>query len=135
MTNQQISDLYIKFGELRDKKLPINVSFAITRNINKMKDIADDIESSRRKLIETYGDRNDNGELIVGENGEAHISQDNLASFNDEYWALMNLETDIALETIKMEDIEKCDLDKYDSLTLAEFAVLEHIIKEDDIVE
>ena len=72
----------------------------------------------------------ENGELIVNEDGSVHIPNENVDKFNKEINELMDYETNLILEGIPMEDVEKCDLEKYDSLTLEEVYSIEKIIND-----
>lgn len=128
MTNKEIVNLYNELDSLRTKKLPIVVSFAVNRNLKKMKDIADEIESSRIDVIKEYAEKNDDGEVKTNDNGQATIPEEKVDAFNKDFDSLMNINTDIDLETITMTDIEKCDLDRYDSLTVDEFGILEKLV-------
>lgn len=132
MTNKQINNLYNGINDLKDKKLPIGVSFVLTRNSKILKDIFDDIDESRLEIIRQYCVKDDDGNLIVEENGDVQIPPENVDHFNNDISELLNRDTEITLEKLSMEDIKKCDLDKYDSLTLKEFEVLEQLVEDNN---
>lgn len=128
MKNIEIKNLYECLTRLKDKKLPIGVSFALARNVKALRDVAEDIEESRIKIIEQYANKDDSGKLIIN-NDMYDISPENINNCNNDINSLWDYEVDIHLEKISMSDIEKCDLDKYDSLTFSEFEILEPLIK------
>lgn len=128
MTNKQINDLYNGISNLKGKKLPIGVSFVLSRNSKLLKEINEDIESARIGIIEQYCTKGADGDPIIEENGDVHIPRENVDSFNNDMDELFNRNIDVTLEKLSMKDIEKCDLEKYDPLTLEEFEILEQLI-------
>ena len=130
MKNSDISELYNAISSLKHKKLPISVSFILSRDMKKMEDIVDELEKSRIKILEKYGDRDDEGNLIINDKDQVKIQNDKIDNYTEEMDALMSYEPYIILDTIPMVDIEKCDTDKYDSLTFEEVCSIERIIAE-----
>lgn len=114
-------------GSVKDKKLPIRVELILARNAKKLADIADDIEDKRQTLVEKYGERDEDGELVI-EDGRVPMIDG--AAFRREYDELIETDIEVTLDRLSMEDLEKCDSDKFDSLTVEEVASLHCIIDE-----
>ena len=74
-----------------------------------------------------YTEKDENGETIQDEKGNVHI--DDLDGVNKELAEMFDTEIDVHIDFITVEDIEKCDLDEYDSLTFDEVSMLSFMIK------
>ena len=122
MKVQEIQNAYRKLAGLKEKKLPIKMSFVVSRNLKKMEEVNNDVEEKRNELIEKYGKRKEDGSLDVEENGNIKITKPN--EFIAELTELLDVEMDMAFEKITESDIEKCDTDGYDKLTVDEVGAL-----------
>ena len=88
-------------------------------------------EESREKLIDQYAEKNEDGTPKIQEvNGTniAVIPEDKKKEFSDAIEELLDIENEIDLYTINMDEVEKCDTDKYDSLTTADLMTLDIMI-------
>lgn len=132
MNNKEINELYDVITSLKAKKLPIKMSFILSRDIKIMQDIVDDIENSRSNIIKNYGEKDENGELIISDDGQVKIPADFAEQYKNDMDELYMYETNTELERIPVSEIEKCDLDKYDSLTLEEVYEINKIIEEEE---
>lgn len=97
MTNEQIVDLYEGLSEIsQNKELKFNasLSFALAKNRNLLKPIYDSIMEARQKLIEKYGEQNEEGWFIPNER---------IDSFKHEFEALMFTNTYVTTEDIVIE--------------------------------
>lgn len=115
--------------EIKDKKLPIKMSLILIRNSKKLNEVVKDIDNKRFEIISQYADKDQNGQ-ILSENGQFKVSN-NLTDFENDLKELFNAQINIQLDTLSMEDIQKCDSEKYDSLTMEEVDALQYIIKEE----
>ena len=114
---------------MKQKKLPVNVSFIIYRNIKKLIPIIQDIENNRKDLLQKYMKKDDNGNPVITDN---KYDLTDLNAFNKQMNELLNTDINIDFDKISKFDIQRCDEDKFDSLTLEEIAVLQDfMIKED----
>ena len=97
LTNEQIVDLYeglSKISEDKELKFKATLSFALAKNRNLLKPVYDSIMEARQRLIEKYGERNDEGWLIPN---------DRIESFRHEFEALMFTKTYATTEEIVIE--------------------------------
>ena len=115
---------------VRKKKLPVKMSFVLSRNLKKMDEVVNDLEEKRNELIEKYGEHGEDGQLLFGENGEVKVI--NVDDFMTEILEVLNAEIEITYDTITEEDIEKCDMDGYDNLTVEEVGAMECMIATGD---
>ena len=123
----EIYKLYNDLASIREKKIPIRMSFIINRNVKKMDEIVSDLEAKRDELVKKYGEKDGDGNIKYADNGSvAIIDREN---FMNEYTEIMATDIDITFDKLAMDDIEKCDTDPaYDKLSVAEVGALEIMV-------
>lgn len=125
ITNKQVVEFINGVGDgLTKKRLPVKVAYAISRNLNKMSGIVKSYEESREDIIKQYAKKNADGEAEIV-NGEYTIPDDQKAAFADALKELLEIENEIDLHKVNFDELEKCDSDKYDSLSAADLMTLD----------
>lgn len=130
MKASEIQTIYSELNGIRAKKLPIKMSFVVSRNLKKMEDVVQDINVKRSELIKQYGAKDDQGELIVEEDDRIKLTD--TASFIRDFSEVLETEVAITLDKVSLEDVEKCDQDGYDSLTVEEVGALSCMLNDGD---
>lgn len=116
-------------SQLTQKNLPVKVSYAIAKNITKIKTIVDVFGQEKQKLIDKYSVKGDDGKTLVGDNGTITIQQEFLEDWNSDLKELQEIENEI--------DIHKFDINlilngNYE-LMPGELMLIDYMIE--DIVE
>lgn len=129
ITNRQVIEFInsVSANKLASKRLPVKVAYAISRNLNKMNNIITSYETARKTLLDQYAEKDEEGKAKV-KDGNYVIQEDQKQAFSDEMKELLEVENEIDLHTINMDEVEKCDTDKYDSLTTADLMTLDIMI-------
>lgn len=129
ITNRQVIEFInsVSANKLASKRLPVKVAYAISRNLDKMNNIITSYETARKTLLDQYAEKDEEGKAKV-EDGNYVIQEDQKQAFSDEMKELLEVENEIDLHTINMDEVEKCDTDKYDSLTTADLMTLDIMI-------
>lgn len=83
--------------------LPFKVALRLSIDIRKIDDILEVYERKRRELINKYGKKDENGELLI--NNDQAVLTDKVA-FSNEFSALVMEEVDLNMKTIKIDDLE-----------------------------
>ena len=119
----------LEFASLKlgDKHLPVKVAFAISVNAEAANGALKAFNEQRTTMIEKYAKKNEKGEPMIAKNGM--YESDKKEEWNEEYEELLNAEAEIAVSTIKMKDLLKCDESGFDSLSLSEIALLRFMIE------
>lgn len=112
---------------LGDKRLPVRVSFALSVNAEAVNGALKAFNEQRNALIEKCARKNKEGNIIAEENGTYKI--EDVERWNEEYKELSETEVEVAVTTIKMKDLAKCDEEGFDGLTLAEISALRFMIE------
>lgn len=129
ITNRQVIEFInnVSANKLASKRLPVKVAYAISRNLDKMNNIITSYETARKTLLDQYAEKDEEGKAKV-KDGNYVIREDQKQAFSDEMKELLEVENEIDLHTINMDEVEKCDTDKYDSLTTADLMTLDIMI-------
>ena len=129
ITNRQVIEFInsVIANKLASKRLPVKVAYAISRNLDKMNNIITSYETARKTLLDQYAEKDKEGKAKV-KDGNYVIQEDQKQAFSDEMKELLDIENEIDLYTINMDEVEKCDTDKYDSLTTADLMTLDIMI-------
>lgn len=129
ITNRQVIEFInnVSANKLASKRLPAKVAYAISRNLGKMNNIITSYETARKTLLDQYAEKDEEGKAKV-KDGNYVIQEDQKQAFSDEMKELLEVENEIDLHTINMDEVEKCDTDKYDSLTTADLMTLDIMI-------
>lgn len=129
ITNKQVRDFVLGVGNngLAKKRMPVKIGYAISRNLNNMDGILNSYEDARQKLIDQYAEKNEDGTMKIKDN-VAVIAPENSKAFSEAIDELLAIENEIDIHTINFDEVEKCDTDKYDSLTTADLLTLDIMI-------
>lgn len=129
ITNKQVRDFVLGVGNngLAKKRLPVKIGYAISRNLNNMDGILNSYEDARQKLIDQYAEKNEDGTMKIKDN-VAVIAPENSKAFSEAIDELLAIENEIDIHTINFDEVEKCDTDRYDSLTTADLLTLDIMI-------
>lgn len=98
------------------------LGYAIKKNLAAVSDAANAYDAERQELLEKYAAKGEDGKFLV-ENGQYSIEdKEGFAKDLDE---LLAIETEVGINTVSEEEIEKCDDPRYDALTVADLETLE----------
>jgi len=117
-------------ASIRNKSLPVRVSYAINKSfaaLSRERNIADE---ERIKLCKKYADKDEAGEPIVTEN-VFKMTEENEKACNAEFRELLETETDVDLFKFPLSYLEAVEADsRYDALTVSELDALSMLIEE-----
>ena len=107
---------------LRKKKLPVKLGYAIKKNLAAVSDAGSAYDAERHEALERYAAKDENGNFIV-ENGRYSI--EDKENFSKDIDELLTIETEVDIQTVSVEEIEKCEDPRYDALTVEDLETLE----------
>lgn len=120
MKVSDVSSIYNGLSTIVSKRVPVRMGFIVNRNLRKIEPIMQDVEKQKVDILKKYADDSDET--------SAHISKEKMGKFMKDINEMGDVEVELVLDKILMEDIEKCDNDEYDSLTIAEMNALEKML-------
>ena len=103
--NSQLVNFLNGVGDMQAKKLPVKVAHAIALNLKNMEAAAITYEEERKRLANIY----------PSGGGEEELQE------------LLSIATEIPVQLIKFSDLEKCDSDKFDALSVQDMMLLDFI--------
>ena len=125
LTNRKIVNDANLLGNLTHKQLPIKVSYAIAKNISKIEKELEIYNKERRKLIDKYCLKDEEGNLI-DENNQFKIADGNLESWNKDMNELLDIEIDINIHKFSKDDLFNSNC----NITPAELMLIDYMIEE-----
>ena len=127
ITNREIVKIFSRIRTIEEKKLPVKLGFAINKNVKAMKGTAESYDAERTKILDKYGQKDEDGQLEIS--GDEYVLTDKKA-YAAEMNELLGIESELQVHTVTIDDISRCDEDKFDALTPGELEILEFMIEE-----
>lgn len=127
LKNSEIVRIFNRIGEVKKKRLPVRLGFAINRNVSSLESVAMDYDKARKEIIMKYCVKDENGNPVI--EGDEYVLSDR-KSYGEEMTELLRIENEVQMHTVSFEEIEKCDFEKFDSLTPEELDLLTFMIEE-----
>ena len=103
MKLKNIESLLIGLKELYEKELSMSTSYSIVKNIQSVEEEYKIITDKRNELVNKYGVKDKNGELVTLENG--NIKLNDVESFAKDLDELMEIDSTISLIKIKFNNL------------------------------
>ena len=117
--------------DLSEKPMPVRLSAKLLRLADDLTKENSMIEKQRRLIIEKYGDKDENGELII-ENGNITFSKDdNGVKAQQELDELANLEIDLTDRNITEDELINADI----QLSMSQLATLREFLHKEENIE
>ena len=127
LKNSEIVRIFNRIGEVKKKRLPVRLGFAINRNVSSLENVAMDYDKARKEILMKYCVKDENGNPVI--EGDEYVLSDR-KSYGEEMTELLRIENEVQMHTVSFEEIEKCDMEKFDSLTPEELDLLTFMIEE-----
>ncbi|AJA50050.1 hypothetical protein CPAST_c40210 [Clostridium pasteurianum DSM 525 = ATCC 6013] len=120
ISNQKLLEDIQKLGGVAQKQLPVKVSYAISKNISKIESELKIYDKERQKLIEKYGEKDEQGKVVADEKGQIKFKDKD--SWDKDIKALLDIENEI--------DIHKFSIDELNgfNISAAELQVIDYMI-------
>lgn len=126
ISNRQLIKIFNGMPAVKKKQLPVKIGFAINKNIGAMESAAEAYTAEQRKILDKYCEKD---EFEFKTEGDEYVLTDRKA-YGEEMRELLGIENEIQIHTVSMDEIEKCDSEKFDALTPDELSLMEFMIEE-----
>lgn len=103
LSNRKILNDINTLVAISQKQLPIKVSYAIAKNINKLENELKTYNQERQKLIDKYCLKDENGNNVVDEYNNLKIADENIETWNKEMNELLDIEIDIDMHKFNLD--------------------------------
>lgn len=122
LSNEKLVNSIGVLNKLTNMELPIKLSYAISKNITKIDRELVVYNKERQKLIEKYGEKDEESKLKTKEDGTINILD--IDSFNKDLKEILEIETEVDIHLI---DLEKVDVDI--NITPGEIMLVDYMFK------
>lgn len=122
LSNEKLVNSIGVLSKLTNMELPIKLSYAISKNITKIDRELVVYNKERQKLIEKYGEKDEESKLKTKEDGTINILD--IDSFNKDLKEILDIETEVDIHVI---DLEKVDVDI--NITPGEIMLVDYMFK------
>lgn len=103
LSNEKLVNSIGVLSKLTNMELPIKLSYAISKNITKIDRELTTYNKERQKLIEKYGEKDEEGNLETKEDGTINILD--IDSFNNDLKEILDIETELDIHLIDLEKV------------------------------
>ena len=118
MTLNDIFNAVPTLREISNKEFPGFVTFKIARIIRELDKEIQLFETEREKIAYKFGEKDDNGQLIVLDNGNIKIPDESIAECNQELQALFNTEVEINASKLPVNIFETIEMTPTQAMNL-----------------
>jgi acyl-CoA synthetase (NDP forming) len=101
--------------------MKIKVAYKIARLAREIQKEIELFESTRHTLIEKYGIKNENGELVEDKNGGYPIQKEKKNEFLKETNELLNSKISLNVDKLSLKDLEEAELTPQQIIKLIDF--------------
>ena len=108
------------------KKLPTKLSFAIAINADEANKKVKLYDEERKKLAEKMAKKDEEGNPVI--ENDHYIFEDENA-WDEVMRELLDTEVEVAMTTVTLDDVAKCDNPEFDTLTIPELSVIKFMIE------
>ena len=122
LSNERLVNSVGVLSKLTNLELPIKLSYAFSKNITKIDAELKAYNMEREKLLNKYGEKDEEGKLKLSEKGEVNILD--RENFNKEIAELLQCESEIDIHLI---DLESIDTDI--KITPGELMIIDYMFK------
>ena len=103
ISNERLVNSVGVLSKLTNLELPIKLSYAFSKNITKIDTEIKAYNLERAKLLNKYGEKDEEGKLKLSEKGEVNILD--RENFNKDVAELLKCESEIDIHLIDLESI------------------------------
>lgn len=109
LSNERVVNTINALSKLNNAQLPIKVAYAISKNVNKIESELKVYNTEKAKLVNKYGEKDKEGKLKVGENGNVSLKEEHIEDYNRDIKELLSIENEIDIHMIQLDDLLNSD--------------------------
>lgn len=111
-------------NEISEKPMKVSLIAKLLRLSDELEKENRLIEKQRKEILQKYGKKDENGQLIISEDGNISFENEEFEKVQNELYELSELEIEITDREITQEELENSNLE----LTISQFATLNNFI-------
>ena len=126
LSNETVVNTINALSKLNNAQLPIKVAYAISKNVNKIESELKVYNTEKAKLVNKYGEKDKEGKLKVGENGNVSLKEEHIEDYNRDIKELLSIENEMDIHMIKLDDLLNSDY----NISPSELSAIDFMIEE-----
>ena len=126
LSNERVVNTINALSKLNNAQLPIKVAYAISKNVNKIESELKVYNTEKAKLVNKYGEKDKEGKLKVGENGNVSLKEEHIEDYNRDIKELLSIENEMDIHMIKLDDLLNSDY----NISPSELSAIDFMIEE-----
>lgn len=126
LSNERVVNTINALSKLNNAQLPIKVAYAISKNVNKIESELKVYNTEKAKLVNKYGEKDKEGKLKVGENGNVSLKEEHIEDYNRDIKELLSIENEMDIHMIKLDDLLNSDY----NISPSELCAIDFMIEE-----
>jgi len=109
------------FNKIMQQSFKGSLAFKIARLARELDKEMQTFNEERQKIIQKYGNKDENGELIIDENGNIKFDNADLIEINQEFNSLLETELEINADKLPMDSIDNFEITPKEMLNIEVF--------------
>ena len=118
MTLNDIFNAVPALREISTKEFPGSVTFKIARLIRELDKEIQLFEEERSKIANKYGEKDENGNLVIQEGGNIKILDNKIQDCNEELQALFNTQVEINANKLPVDIFDSIEMTPTQAMNL-----------------
>lgn len=130
ISNRKLVENVVLIQQVSQKQLPAKVAYTIAWNTDKIDSVLKVYDKTRKKMLEQFAEKDENGKIKPGENGTAVFRNDTAKSeWFEQMDALLEETAEIEIRKIKLDDLKDTKGNPI-SFSAAEFRAIDFMLEE-----
>ena len=109
------------FNKIMQQSFKGSLAFKIARLARELDKEMQTFNEERQKIIQKYGNKDENGELIIDKNGNVKFDNANIEEINQEFSSLLETELEINADKLPMDSIDNFEITPQEMLNIEVF--------------
>lgn len=109
------------FNKIMQQSFKGSLAFKIARLARELDKEMQTFNTERQKIIQKYGEKDENGELKIDENGNVKFENSKIQEINEEFNSLLNTELEINADKLPMDSIDAFEITPQEMLSIETF--------------
>ena len=130
MKSSEVLQTIANLMPVSEKSLPVKLSYAISVNLGRLQNVAEDIGTARRKLLEKYSEQDEKGKSVI-KDGHYQIRDGELPDLEKEMDQLMEEENELEFRKVDMAVIDQCDNPRCDMLSAKDILAIDFMLNKE----
>lgn len=137
MKAKEVQQNLVGLAKLHSKIFPVELSYAISANVEELQKEAERIEKERTKLCEQYAEKDEKGNPVMVDSilegktvKEYKMNEEKKRELKKEYETLLETEIEIKIRKVKTEVLSRCEAsERYDLPSVAMIAGMSFMLE------